>query len=190
MRLGTTPALGNRILLVLLPGKDLEIVPMEQFPGEYRYSMVQSSLGQRLQMWRVAWQMFKSAPLTGIGTAAYMDRAEQMALAGKAPPITAIYDHPHNEILDALATRGLVGLAALLLLLGVPGWLFARGLDSQDPARMGASLAGLMVVVGFVVFGLTETMLVHSITLGWYAIMAALFLVTSEGPEGRGATAR
>jgi hypothetical protein len=36
-------------------------------------------------------------------------------------------------------------------------------------------------------FGLSETMLVHSIALGWYAIMTALFLVTSEGPQGRGA---
>ena len=138
-------------------------------------------------MWGVAWKMSKTAPVTGIGTAAYMDRAEQMVLAGKAPPITAIYDHPHNEFLDALATRGLVGLAALLLLLGVPGWLFARGLGSEDPVRMGASLAGLFVVVGFAMFGISETMLVHSITLGWYAIMTALFLVTSEPTEGRGA---
>jgi O-antigen ligase len=187
VELSTAPALGDHLLLTLRPGRNVTLAPVERYPGEYRYSLLQSSLGQRLQMWDVAWQMFKTAPLTGIGTAAYMDRAEQMVLAGKAPPITAIYDHPHNEFLDAMATRGLVGLAALLLLLGVPGWLFAQGLSSEDPVRMGASLAGLFVVVGFAMFGISETMLVHSITLGWYAIMTALFLVTSEPVEGRGA---
>jgi O-antigen ligase len=187
LHLSTVPALSDRLLVFIAPNRNFNVVPVERYTGEYRYSMVQSSLGQRLQMWGVAWQMFKTAPLTGIGTAAYMDRAQQMVNAGKAPPITAIYDHPHNEFLDALATRGLVGLAALLLLLGLPGWLFARGLRSDDPIRMGASLAGLLVVVGFVMFGISETMLVHSITLGWYAIMTALFLVTSEDPEGRGA---
>jgi O-antigen ligase len=187
LRLSTVSELGDHLLVFISAGKSFNIVPIEQYQGEYRYSLVHSSLGQRLQMWGVAWQMFKSEPTTGIGTAAYMDRAQQMVDEGNAPPITAIYDHPHNEILDALSTRGLVGLLALLLLLGVPGWLFARGLNSQDPVRMGASLAGLMLTVGFFIFGLSETMLVHSITLGWYAIMAALFFVTSQGPEGRGA---
>ena len=162
------------------------LVPMEQYPGEYRYTLLHSSLGERLLMWGVAWDMFKTAPLTGIGTGAYMDRAQMMVDAGKAPPVTADYDHPHNEFMDALATRGVVGLLALLALLGVPGWLFARGLGSPDPVRLGASLAGLLVSVGFAMFGLSETMLVHSITLGWYAIMTALFLVTAEGPQGAG----
>jgi len=169
------------------PHGNFFLVPMEQYPGEYRYALLHSSLGERLQMWGVAWDMFKTAPLTGIGTAAYMDRAQVMVNAGEAPPVTANYDHPHNEFLDALATRGVAGLLALLALLGVPGWLFARGLGGQDPARLGSSLAGLLVSVGFAMFGLSETMLVHSIALGWYAIMTALFLVISEGPEGRGA---
>jgi O-antigen ligase len=165
----------------------LYLIPVEQYPGEYRYTLLRSSLGERLLMWGVAWDMFKTAPVTGIGTAAYMDRAVQMVDAGEAPPVTAEYDHPHNEFLDALSSRGVVGLLALLALLGVPCWLFARGLGSQDPAQLGSSLAGLLVGVGFAMFGLSETMLVHSIALGWYAIMTALFLVTSEGPQGRGA---
>ncbi|HEX4299973.1 MAG TPA: O-antigen ligase family protein [Gammaproteobacteria bacterium] len=169
------------------PHGNFYLVPVEQYPGEYRYTLLHSSLGDRLQMWGVAWDMFKTAPVTGIGTAAYMDRAQRMVDAGEASPVTAEYDHPHNEFLDALATRGVVGLLALLALLGVPGWLFARGLDSPDPVRLGASLAGLLVSVAFAMFGLSETMLVHSIALGWYAIMTALFLVTSEGPQGRGA---
>jgi O-antigen ligase len=162
----------------------LYLIPVEQYPGEYRYTLLRSSLGERLLMWGVAWDMFKTAPVTGIGTAAYMDRAQMMVDAGQAPPVTAEYDHPHNDFLDALATRGVVGLLALLALLGLPGWLFARGLDSPDPVRLGASLAGLLVSVGFAIFGLSETMLVHSIALGWYAIMTALFLVISEGPPG------
>jgi hypothetical protein len=170
----------------IAPHGIFELIPVEQYPGEYRYTLLRSSLGERLQMWGVAWDMFKTAPVTGIGTAAYMDRAQRMVDEGEAPPVTALYDHPHNDFLDALATRGVVGLLALVALLGAPGWLFARGLDSPDPVRLGASLAGLLVSVGFAIFGLSETMLVHSIALGWYAIMSALFLVTSEEPPGSG----
>lgn len=186
LRLSAPVSQSDYLRVAIPPHGNFYLVPVEQYPGEYRYALLNSSLGERLQMWGVAWDMFKTAPVAGIGTAAYMDRAHMMVEAGEAPPVTALYDHPHNEFLDALATRGVVGLLALLALLGVPGWLFARGLGSPDPVRLGASLAGLLVSVAFAMFGLSETMLVHSIALGWYAIMTALFLVTSEGPSGRG----
>jgi O-antigen ligase len=173
--------------ITLMNHSSLWLVPVETYPGEFRYALADTSVGQRLEMWAVAGRLFETAPLTGVGTGAYMASARKLVDAGEAPPETAEYDHPHNEFFDALSSRGLVGLVVLLLLLGVPGWLFARGLDSPDPARLGASLAGLMVSVGFAMFGLSETMLVHSITLGWYAIMTAVFLATSEGPPGPGA---
>ena len=177
----------DHFTVTLMNHSSLWVVPVETYPGEFRYALADTSVGQRLEMWGVARRLFETAPLTGVGTGAYMASARQLVDAGEAPPETADYDHPHNEFFDALSSRGLVGLVVLLLFLGVPGWLFARGLDSPDPARLGASLAGLMVSVGFAMFGLSETMLVHSIALGWYAIMTALFLATSEGPPGPGA---
>jgi hypothetical protein len=182
----TLPSLADHVRLTIPARRVINLVPIEQYTGEYRYAMLQSSVAQRLQMWAVAWQLFKSAPATGVGTAAYMERAQELVDRGEAPPITASYDHPHNEVLDALSTRGLVGLAALLLLFGVPGWLFAKGLNSPDPVRTGASLAGLMVVVGMAMCGASETMLVHSITLGWYVIMTTMLLVTADATEETG----
>lgn len=188
VQLYTLPSQGDRLALVVSPHSVLNLVPLELYTGEYRYTMLQSSVGQRLEMWAVAWQLFQQAPFTGTGTGSYMASAQKLVDQGSAPPVTSIYDHPHNEFLDALSSRGLVGLLALLLLYGMPAWLFARRLKSPDPARMGAALGGLLVCVGFAVFGLSETMLVHSVTLGWYVIMTAVFMATLEGDavEGQG----
>lgn len=188
LQLYTFPANGDRVAVTVAPHSVVNLVPLELFTGEYRYTMLQSSVGQRLEMWGVAWRLFLGAPVTGMGTGSYMSEAQELVDEGAAPPATSIYDHPHNEFLDALSSRGLVGLAALLLLFGVPAWLFARNLNSPDPARIGASLAGLLVCLGFPVFGLSETMLVHSVTLGWYVIMTAIFMAATEDNEleGRG----
>ena len=32
---------------------------------------------------------------------------------------------------------------------------------------------------------LTETMFIHSVTLGWYVIMTAVFLVSTDAPTGQ-----
>ena len=175
----------DRVSITVGVHQSVWVVPVESFVGEYRYALLHTSIGQRLEMWAVAWQMFAESPLTGVGTGAYMAEAQQLADAGSAPVVTAVYDHPHSEYLDALSSRGLVGLLALLALLGVPAWLFSRAIASPDPVRMGVGLGGVLAVAGFAMFGLTETMFIHSVTIGWYVIMTAVFMSLAEAPAGR-----
>ncbi len=185
MTLTTQAREGYAVALAVEPGSSLSVLPIESYPGEYRYSMLQTPIGQRLDMWSAALQLFAHAPFLGVGTGAYQAETGKLVNAGKASPDTMDFDHPHSDYFDALANRGLLGLLALLALLGVPAWLFSRRLESRDPHHMGAALGGLLVTVGFAIFGLTETMFIHSVTIGWYVIMTAVFLVSTRAPEGQ-----
>lgn len=51
---------------------------------------------------------------------------------------------------------------------------------------MGAALGGVLVATGFAIFGLTETMFIHSVTIGWYVIMTAVFFVCAYVRDGQG----
>ena len=177
--------LGDFVTLTLWSHTKVWIVPLETYPGEYRYVLSDTSIGQRLKMWAVAWRLFLGAPVTGVGSGAYQAVTHDLVASGAVPKDIGDFDHPHSEYFDALGTRGLLGLLALLLLFGVPVWLYTRNLDSRDPHRMGAALAGVLVVAGFAVFGLTETMFTHSVTIGWYVIMTAVFLVSADAPDGQ-----
>jgi O-antigen ligase len=176
---------GFGVSIVVPPGADLWVVPVESYFGEYRYAVLQGPIGQRLEMWWASLSLFSEAPIFGIGTGGYQVETQKLVDLGKAAPDTADFDHPHSDYFDALSSRGLVGLLALLLLLGVPAWLYTRNLDSRDPHCMGAALGGLLVAVGFAIFGLTETIFIHSVTIGWYVIMTAVFLVSADAPGGQ-----
>ena len=182
----TAPArYGDGVGIAVQPGDAVWFVPMESYFGEYQYTLLNNPIAQRLEMWRAALILFGAAPVLGVGTGAYQAETRKLVAAGKATPQTADFDHPHNEYFDALANRGLMGLLALLALLGVPAWIYARRLESRDPHRMGAALGGLLVTMGFAIFGLTETMFIHSVSIGWYVIMTAIFLVSTEAPQGQ-----
>lgn len=177
---------GGGLAVIVPAGADLWIVPVETYFGEYRYVLLLTPVSQRLEMWRAAWLLFRQAPFFGIGTGAYQDETGVLVAAGSVPPDIADFDHPHSDYFDALSSRGLLGFLVLLLLLGVPAWLCKEGLDSHDPHRVGAALGGVLVATGFAIFGLTETMFIHSVTIGWYVIMTAVFFVCAEARDGRG----
>lgn len=111
------PAVAEQLIIRLSPGGWLEFVPEALFLGEYRYPHVRYSMGQRLEMWRVAIAGFKERPWFGHGTGSFRDVASTRVEQGLTAPIVARYQHAHSEYFDALVTKGLFGLISLLLLL-------------------------------------------------------------------------
>ncbi len=138
----------------------------------------------RIQLWHVAWLMFKADPLFGGGsTQSFRPMVEHYWRQGIVSDFTHAQDfgEPHSDIMYSLASHGLLGLAALLLMYLTPAWIFAKRLSAHvaAPARVAAAM-GLVVCVGFFVFGWTELILRTLRTLSFYAMSIAWLLALSD----------
>ncbi len=184
------PNSGWGLSVIVTPGQTLWLVPVESYFGEYRYTLMNTSVGQRFEMWRAAWHMFLDHPVLGIGTGAFYEDAQQMAHRGLIAPPAAQYDHPHSDYFDALSSRGILGLLALFALLGVPAIYFVRAVKSGDETSHAVGLAGLLLVCGFAIFGLTDTVFIHSMNISWYVIYIALFMALLKPDSAKVASAK
>ncbi|MEQ9465159.1 MAG: glycosyltransferase, partial [Haliea sp.] len=81
--------------------------------------------------------------------------------------------HAHNDLLQSLATRGLAGGLSWLLLLAVPVAVFARYLRAGEPAVAFVASVGVMLPVGYAVFGLTEAVFSRSLFVTFFVLTLA-----------------
>ncbi|HVC37746.1 MAG TPA: O-antigen ligase family protein, partial [Gammaproteobacteria bacterium] len=99
-RLITVPGplgFGGRVTVMAASGQTIWLVPVDSYFGEYRYTLMGTPVGLRLEMWRAAWHMFLDHPLLGTGTGAFHEHVQQMARRGLIAPPAAQYDHPHSD---------------------------------------------------------------------------------------------
>jgi len=76
----------------------------------------------RIGIWLVSWNLFESAPFTGIGPFLfgdyYLKLVSQIDLPAGYQPETSVVQWAHSLYLESLAERGLWGLASFVLLVG------------------------------------------------------------------------
>ncbi len=120
-------------------------------------------------MWQGAWVMFEEHPFTGVGRANYNKALRAMVARGDIDPAVENFQHAHSEMLHALATQGIPGLLALLCLYAAPLLFFNRQLNTQGPHRPYA-LAGLLMTLSYIDFGLTQVMFSHHVPSAFYAL--------------------
>jgi O-antigen ligase len=127
---------------------------------EYAGGDAGSSLGVRLEMWRAGWQLIQARPGLGWGEGRLEAQRDLWVEEGRFHSGISRYDQLHSDLVDTFARRGVPGLLSLMALYGVPLWLFwGYWRRSGDEQARALALCGVLIVVGFVGFGLSQSML-------------------------------
>jgi O-antigen ligase len=132
---------------------------------------VSTSIGERFLMWKISVKMFLSNPVFGIGTGGYKSVMAKYFQPGVFPAEVLEYSHPHNMYLNALATNGLPGLAALVFLL-MRAFRVALPLASSVGEHRVLGTAALLTTAHLAVAGLTESVFnVHALLVAFAFVM-------------------
>ena len=151
----------------------------------------QTSVGQRLAHWQLAWDMGWDKPLTGWGLRGYVAEKARRAEAGEVSTSVLQYDHAHNELLDMFAKRGLLGVFALLAFYLVPlaiFWPTQRRMaqcpgGAMDRQILYLRMLGIMVPMCYLGFGLTQAFFAHNSGHLFYVYMLVVLLGALIGRE-------
>lgn len=189
MYLGGLAALAALLILVsVVPVAQQRFVQAQNevvgyFENPQKYAM--TSVGARLEQWRLSWKLGWDKPLTGwgvesieIGRKTYMERGEAHAYMDHI-------HHSHNEFLEMWATRGILGVLALCVFYLLPSWVFwpsKKKVEMFSPENrslyIGLSATGLMLSVSYFVFGLTDVFFNLAIGHNFF-VFTLVFLMSS-----------
>ena len=133
-----------------------------------------TSVGARFEMWKGASFLIAEKPLHGWGENGYKEGMAALAERDIVTPEILQFGHAHNEFIDAFAKRGLIGLAVLLLLYAIPMKLFGEYLRHANLEVRSVAVAGMLLPVAYVDFGLTQTFLGHNSGVMMYAFWLAV----------------
>jgi O-antigen ligase len=166
-------------IAVVLPQVQQRVEALQVDLLRYAAGDPDSSSGARLQLLGLATEALLADPWTGVGVGHFervLDAAPQCRVP--APDDWCRLRHAHSDFPEWGATMGVPGLVALLALYGVPAWLFARQLLVQPFPRRSrsAALAGLAVVVVFVLCGLSQSMWAHQLTGSTFLVLVGVLL--------------
>lgn len=142
---------------------------------QYQHGHEDTSVGVRLQLYKVAAELIEEHPVLGLGGHGFRNAMNSMAQQGRLTPAAAQLGkgEVHNQLLAYMADYGIVGGLALLAIYFVPALFFARLLKSSSAAARGAAMLGLLFAIMFFVFGLTVETFDLKGTVSIYALIVA-----------------
>jgi len=149
--------------------------------ADYQYilqGIAKGSAGTRFEMWKAAIDVWLQHPIWGAGEDLRIAWAEGAKFINYDPIVTN-WSHAHNEILNTLAKRGLIGLSSLLLIFGIPLLLKLKGADSK------AVISTTLLSLAWFVSGLTQTLTSHMVGITTLATLFAVlpFTISSRSSD-------
>jgi O-antigen ligase len=165
------------VLTVPMLTDQMRIGELKRDMQRYEVGDVDSSAGARLERLHVAYDTFLEHPLTGVGVGHFDDAMKRLPVCDTDQWVERCHlGHAHNDLAEWAATQGVLGILLLAAVYGVPLWLLVRLHRRSGQARFrGPAAAGIVVVVSYVLCGMTQSMFAHQVTASFYvSIVGAL----------------
>ncbi len=184
----------SRIKKILLPATLIMLIfivlissGIAFFRGGAKYSAFSRAKNfcdsERIYMWKSGWEMFKDYPVIGLG----LKNVSLVYPAYRSPAaIIKSQGHLHNNFIQIAVERGILGLAAFIILLGA---CLKKGLGvyfkiSKTKRYEKAVVLGCLgAVLTFIVSGLTEYNYGDSEILGLFWFMMGIIVVIGKQEE-------
>jgi len=176
----------SKIIIVLLIATVVSAGSLNQYVSDRVYiSYVQTSnwlsgdrdinsISERLEIYKVALDSVEDVPFFGHGL-----RTSNIVLfknnSNNFEKYALSYNHLHNAYLTSYYNGGIVLLAALLLILFVPFRVFIKA--SSQNRENPLFLAGILLVVGYVSFGMVNILLGDVFMNAFYVFFVAIFFI-------------
>ena len=147
---------------------------------KYARGHVDSPIGARLQFLELSRDAFLAHPLTGVGVDRFGTLVDQLPVCRMSQhelhqPGVCQLDHAHNDLAQWAATMGIPGLMMIVAIYLVPLLLFVRLIRAPRPAApSGAAWTGAMLVLVYVLSGMTQSMFAHALTTTVYVVFVGL----------------
>ncbi|OOR98518.1 hypothetical protein B0186_09265 [Canicola haemoglobinophilus] len=134
-----------------------------------------SSIGARLDMWTNALVAINEKPILGWGKLGYEEFQNKRVSTGDMSIYTARFNSLHNQYLENLVKRGIIGFIGLLLIIYIPLRLFIKELNNQNTEIKCISILGFVHIISHLFFFLTQTFLAHTSGISFYTFLIMLF---------------
>lgn len=134
-----------------------------------------TSLGARFEMWKSAIAMAKEKPLFGWGIQGATEKRKQETKEKIATGNIGQFTHAHNQYLDDLSKRGIVGLLALLAVLFIPLRSFMKNLKTANNEIKLIATLGVAHILSVMIYGLSQGFLVHNSGTIFYFFLTIVF---------------
>lgn len=179
----THPSIQDK-LRIKETGNDIELIESNNYQG---------SIGSRLSMWQTAWSMFKDHPVVGIGPNKFQSEFARRMQSGESPRADAEHNQPHNDLLNAASTGGLLKLMAYVFLIAAPFMFFYKKYKAsqQDVHQRMLPIIGMQVVGAFFLTGLTNSnfdLQIYSTTFAVVVCVLAQLILFEQRVKGGSAS--
>ncbi len=137
----------------------------------------ENSVGYRVELWIAAIDIFSNNKIFGIGPGRYKPVMKAYIKDNNGLQRLPDLKHAHNQLLNTLMTKGVIGALILIFMLGSHLYVFIKYLNPQHTrdTRM-LALAGCLIVTCYIILGLTSAPLDRKITLVLYAFSLSILL--------------